>query len=503
MASFSLWPLADLAARTQADAEDGAEEGIIVRFKPGVEAAKKRDKHSRRYARETGSIAKLDTDTVKVKKADRASVISSYRSDPDVLYAEPDFIAKAFSVTNDPSLKSSWGVFKVSAASNTGKSAWDLARGNNVRVAVLDTGIDSTHPDLAGKIVASKNFSQSSSLGDMAGHGTHVAGIIAANADNGLGVAGVAYSASLMNVKVLGDDGSGSYSSIVNGIIWAADNGAKVINMSLGAPYSSQALADAVNYAWSKGVVVVAAAGNDGTSAANYPAYYSNAIAVAATDSSDSRAGWSNYGSWVDAAAPGSSIYSTYKGNAYATLSGTSMATPFVAGIAALVWSKGDCTTNSCVRSKIEQTADKINGTGSSWANGRVNAFTAVGGTAVNPVSPVNPTPTIPQNPAANTVSSAISMTYAPYYWNYRTVNLVINIKDKNNIAVSSANVSLKLTTPSGRTVTGSGMTGANGVTSFRYNTSELGNFRTNIINVTKNGYAWSGSNASASLTVK
>src|SRR3989304_1482938 len=168
-----------------------------------------------------------------------------------------------------------------------------------------------------------------------------------------------------MNVKVLDDSGSGYYSWIANGITWATDNGAKVINMSLGGSSGSSTLRDAVNYAAANGVVIAAAAGNSGNSSRTYPAYYSTVIAVAATDSNDARASWSSYGSWVDVAAPGGNIFSTFphhpyqinKAPGYDFGSGTSMATPHVAGLAALVWGSGLCTTNTCVRAQIENNA--------------------------------------------------------------------------------------------------------------------------------------------------
>jgi len=149
--------------------------------------------------------------------------------------------------------------------------------------------IKSSHEDLTGKVVAAKNFTTSRTTDDKYGHGTHVAGIAAAVTNNSKGVAGAGVNCSLMNGKVLGDNGSGAYSWLINGIIWAADNGANVSNMSLSGSSESQALLDAVNYAWGKGVVLVAAAGNNGNSTPVYPAFYDNVIAVAATDQNDNR----------------------------------------------------------------------------------------------------------------------------------------------------------------------------------------------------------------------
>ena len=178
-----------------------------------------------------------------------------------------------------------------------------------------------------------------------------------------------------MNVKVLDDTGSGYYSWIANGITWAADNGAKVINMSLGGSSASSTLKRAVNYAWGKGVVLAAAAGNSGNRSPTYPAYYPNCIAVAATDSNDLKTSWSSFGSWVDVAAPGVDILSTFPNHSYQIGkalgydkgSGTSMATPHVAGLAALVWATGYGTSNTSVRARIEGNADPILGTRSYW----------------------------------------------------------------------------------------------------------------------------------------
>ncbi|MDP8952874.1 MAG: S8 family serine peptidase, partial [Actinomycetota bacterium] len=263
-----------------------------------------------------------------------------------------------------------------------------------VPIAVLDTGIFGDHEDLQGKVTKSINFTSSSTAGDVKGHGTHVAGSVGALTDNGIGGGGgTCPGCVLYNVKVLGDDGSGTSSGIANGITWSSDNGAKVINMSLGGSGFSETVRDAVNYAWGKGVVVVAAAGNNGSSDKFYPAAYPNAIAVGATDSKDQKASYSNYGSWVDVAAPGSNILSTVIDNPsttdvvekYARWNGTSMATPHVAGVAGLVWSKdsksGLCTDNLCVRTKIESSATDrtvLSATGPDWSKARINACSAV-----------------------------------------------------------------------------------------------------------------------------
>ena len=319
-----------------------------------------------------------------------------------VLYAEKDNLAFALETTNDPYLPNQWGLSKI-RASDSGESAWNYSHGNpDVLLAVVDTGMDQNHADLIGKIAKNKNCTNSSTVDDRYGHGTHVAGIAAAATNNSKGVAGIGYNVRLINAKGLGDNGSGYYSWIANCIIWSADNGASVINMSLGGTSSSQVLADAVNYAWNKGVVVVAAAGNSNSTSASYPAYYPNAVAVAATDSNDQKASFSNYGNWVDIAAPGVSIYSTAPNhtnslriNNYAYLSGTSMATPFVSGLAALLKSAGNLTQTEIV-DNIYQNADKIAQTGNYWTYGRINALNSLKEvTAYAPTATFTPAPTL------------------------------------------------------------------------------------------------------------
>jgi thermitase len=206
-------------------------------------------------------------------------------------------------------------------------------------VAVLDTGIDTAHEDLAGKVIESVNFSKSDSSNDIQGHGTHIAGIIAANADNGIGVAGAAPNVKLLNVKIAEDNGIVWASSVARGIIWATDNGAAIINMSLTVPSNYQPLEEAVEYALGKGVVMVAAAGNH-IKALTYPAAYEDVIAVAATNPNGTVWAESNDGEFVDIYAPGVGILSTYPGNQYAFMSGSSMATAYVTAVTALAYNQ-------------------------------------------------------------------------------------------------------------------------------------------------------------------
>ncbi len=357
---------------------------ILVKFKPGTSLPEAAQIHRQLGGQVKETIPGIGVQVVTVPKGRNVAKANAYSSNARVAYAEPDFVAEVVGSPDDPRFGSQWGMVKVQAS-----QAWEVTTGSSsINIAILDTGVDLDHPDLANKVISSIDFSHSGTVDDIHGHGTHVAGIAAAMTNNGIGVAGLGYTATIMNVKVLGDTGAGAYSWIVSGIIWAVDNGAEVINMSLGGSSPSSTLEDAINYAWSKGVVVVAAAGNYGNTAPLYPAYYTNCIAVAATDSLDRLAGWSNYGDWVDVAAPGVGIYATLKNNGYGYKSGTSMASPHVAGLAALVFTtlsdtNGDGKFNDEVRSRIEASCDDISISG--IGSGRINAARAVDSVPVPP----------------------------------------------------------------------------------------------------------------------
>jgi len=357
---------------------------ILVKFKPSTSLPEVAQIHRKLGGQVKKTIPGIGVQVVTVPKGQVMAKAQAYSSNARVAYAEPDLMAEALGSPDDPRFGSQWGMVKVQAS-----QAWEVTNGSSsINIAILDTGVDLDHPDLANKVISSIDFSHSGTVDDVHGHGTHVAGIAAAMTNNGIGVAGLGYSSTIMNVKVLGDTGSGAYSWIVSGIMWAVDNGAEIINMSLGGSSPSSALEDAINYAWSKGVVVVAAAGNYGNTAPLYPAYYTNCIAVAATDSLDRLAGWSNYGDWVDVAAPGVGIYATLKNNGYGYKSGTSMASPHVAGLAALVFTtlsdtNGNGKLNDEVRSRIEVNCDDIGLSGIGY--GRINAARAVDSVPVPP----------------------------------------------------------------------------------------------------------------------
>lgn len=294
---------------------------------------------------------------------------------PNVAYVEDDGIAYALgevvTVAAEPAATTQsvpWGITKIGA-----DQVWSTTTGAGVKVAILDTGIDLDHPDL--QVYGGTNFvTPGASYDDDNGHGTHCAGIVAA-LNNTLGVVGVAPGANLYAVKVLDSGGSGSYTGIAQGIEWAVANGMKVISMSLGGSQTSDTLQLACDTAYANGVVVVAAAGNEGkknTSRDNvsYPAKYESVIAVAATDIDDVRASFSSTGPAVEVAAPGVSIYSTYFDGSYTTMSGTSMACPHVAGLAALVIAAHPTWTNVEVREAIDMTCVDLGTVGRDWVYG-------------------------------------------------------------------------------------------------------------------------------------
>lgn len=331
-------------------------------------------------------------------------LVEALSRNPAVDYAEPDYVVTP--ATNDTYFDRQY------ALENTGQSftntagtvtvakgtadadvdaveAWNVTKGGVIKVAVLDSGVATDNPDINPKVVARANFTTSRNNEDNYGHGTHVAGIVAATDSNGIGVAGVCPGCTILAGKILSDTGMGSSSGLANGINWAVKSGAKIINMSL-VVGASTTLETAVNNAWNANVLLVAAAGNGNSTSMNYPAAYPNVIAVGATDNNDKKASFSTYGTWVDVAAPGVSVYSTFpnhkfvlareynRSQGYDIGSGTSMASPIVAAVAALAWSANPTASNSAVRAKVEASTNTIEGVGTFWMHGRVNADLAV-----------------------------------------------------------------------------------------------------------------------------
>ena len=276
-------------------------------------------------------------------------------------------------LSKDPYVDKQWALSQIEAP-----RLWQITTGDRgIIVAILDTGIDPSHEDLNGKVVAEVNFTDSPTPDDIEGHGTHIAGIAVASSNNGLGISGLAPESRLMNVKVADDTGRCRAVVVAEGIVWAVDNGASVINISLEFKEPSPELENAVNYAWSRGAVIIAAAGNDGSDLPIYPAYYEKSIAVAATRQDDTLAPLSNYGDWVDVAAPGFNIYSTLPDDSYGYKSGTSFASAYVSGMAALLFDiatdkNGNGRLNDEVRAAIEAGSREVGMKG--VGKGRIDA---------------------------------------------------------------------------------------------------------------------------------
>jgi subtilisin family serine protease len=360
--------------------------------------------------------------------------LATYRSMSNVVYAEANVIeqAQTLSAPNDPSYSSQWSLATTNAVTgwSTYPGSYSAPNKPQPPIAIVDSGIDSTHPDLAARVDTADGANclsgtcVSGSAADDYGHGTHVAGIAAASANNLTGVAGVAFDAPLIPVKVLDSAGNGTAGGIAAGIIWAADHGARVVNVSLGSTSYSQAVCDAVTYATSHSALVVAAAGNNGSSTPFYPAACPGAIGVGATDSTDAVPYWSDTGSAnVFVSAPGVNILSTYMGGGYQTESGTSMAAPFVSGLAELLLAQDESRTAGDVERILASTSDKVGGASygsdpngtcaactwsSSYGYGRVNVANALTGATPPPA----PDFTVGATPPSVTVAAGQRASY-------------------------------------------------------------------------------------------
>lgn len=384
---------------------------FIVKYKSTTSSTLR----ERLRARFSARIQQLRLNRLQVLEVsrDRAeSVKQSLLASDLVEYVEEDASLEALATVSDPKFSDQWNLSKINTA-----TAWDISQsGPHVQIAILDSGINKNHQDLVNKVVAEANFTTESTTDDRYGHGTHVAGIAAAVTNNSIGVAGVGYNAQLMSGKILDRRGRGYYSWLINALIWAADSGAEIINMSVGGTATSQALSEAIDYASNKGVVLVAAAGNSGSSTPSYPAAYPVVLAVAASDKSDQKPSFSNWGSWVDVAAPGTSILSLDKSGGYITKTGTSMAAPHVSGIAALLWGTQWGSSAPAVVDRIQTTSLRTPATGQYWQFGRVDAAAALGFTPA-PIPSPSPSPSPSPIPSPSPSPSPLSSWCIRYPW--------------------------------------------------------------------------------------
>jgi thermitase len=269
------------------------------------------------------------------------------------------------SISNDPYNSLQWELKTMQAPDQRQLAPF---KKRDAIVAILDTGIDTNHEDIQGKVTAEIDLTEGSLPNDLNGHGTHIAGIIAAGSNNGVGITGLAPEVRLLNVKVADANGSCQANIVAKGIIWAVDSGARIINVSLEFNQPFPELENAINYAWQQGCLVIASASNQ-TIYPVYPAFYKNCLAVAATDEKDQTGKLSYDSNWIDVAAPGFSIFSTLPGNNYGYRSGTSFATAQVSGLAAILYSMAtdnneDGKLNDEVREAILKGAQKTSSDG-------------------------------------------------------------------------------------------------------------------------------------------
>jgi subtilisin family serine protease len=437
---------------TQARGRAALEREVIVKLNRPVSAGELGQVNVQADADQNEVLSSLGIRRVRSRRFDVETLISFFQGLPFVEYAEPNYVVTTTATPNDPQFPSLWGLFNssVPGADISAKAAWDVSTGSRSQVVgVIDTGIDYTHPDLAANIwsapaefkvtfgtteitcvTGTHGFNAITNTCDPMddhSHGTHVAGTIGAVGNNGVGVAGVNWTASLMGLKFLAANGSGSTSNAIKAIdfaiqakqIFGTAANVRVLSNSWGGGGFSQALLDAINRANTNDMLFVAAAGNSNVNtdtSPHYPSSYAaaNVVSVASTTSTDARSSFSNYGALsVDLGAPGSSILSTVPAGGYATYSGTSMATPHVSGVAALVLSV--CTMNTAtLKALILDTVDPISSlAGITVTGGRLNAEAAVASCdGATPPAPV--APPAPANLQATGGNAQASLTWSP-----------------------------------------------------------------------------------------
>lgn len=414
--------------------------------------------------------------------------IKALKNNPNVIAVEPDVVIKAKSQTLD------WGVNRIEAP-----TAWASSfTGKGVKIGIVDSGI-ATHEDLS--IAGGVSFtSYTTSYLDDNGHGTHIAGIIGAK-NNGYGTVGVANEASLYAVKVLGKDGSGYLSEIIAGIDWCITNKMDIINLSLGSSTSSYALQQVVDKAYSQGILVVAAAGNDGTTTGsldtvNYPAKYDSVIAVSATDSRDARASFSSTGSKIEVAAPGVNILSTYLNNQYVSISGTSMAAPYVAGNLALLKQANPTLTASQLRMKLRENAVDLGAIGrDNWFGYGLIKAPKVQTSVTTQLITIQPVVTQPKQQETKTVVTTNKASYLAG----ENIYLKTKITDNAGKVIQGATVKFTITPPKGIPTVVKGTTNQGGEVTFvilTYRTTIKGTYKI-LSETTYSNYLGSSANTS------
>lgn len=382
-----------------------APDRILVKFRSEVSEDVKEKIKKDKGLEKKDEIKQIGVEILKVPPQAKDKVLEALKKSDKVEYAEEDFERRLEDTPNDPAFAiAHWNLKKINS-----EAAWDITKGDpSVAVAVLDSGVLETHEDLVGKFTADRyNFVDGNTdVTDVTGHGTAVMGLVGAITNNAKGVASLGRNVSIMPLRVVKTDGYADSSKIADAIIYAANNGAKVINISLGGLGESQTEQDAINYAWGKGVVLAAAAGSSGTEGIVYPAKSDNVIAVGGTDANDLKANFSNTGQGLDVVAPGVNVYTTTRLGAYSGFSGTSSSTPHVSALAGLIFSLNPNMANQELVDIITSTALDLGATGwdDQFGFGRINALAALQGAGAQVVEPAgspspNPTPTPSPSP--------------------------------------------------------------------------------------------------------
>jgi Subtilase family/Bacterial Ig domain/Fervidolysin N-terminal prodomain len=388
---------------------------LLIKSKAGTSKDKMQGILANHGAVTAGEIEQIKVRLIRVPDHALEKVKAALQKNQNISFVEYNYIAEGSAEPNDERYSSQWHLPKISAP-----DGWDMCTGSDMApIAIIDSGVDPTHPDLSDKLICGYNFVENNTdTHDVLGHGTAVAGTAAAISNNVAGVAGVAWGNPIMPLVVFNSDNLASYYNVARAITFAADNGIRVINLSLGGPSSSSTMQNAINYAWTKETLIFASAANYATSTPYYPAACEHVVAVSATTLNDTRASFSNYGGWIDIAAPGVSILTTNRGGGYGYWNGTSFSSPIVAGLAGLIISANPDLTNTQVVEIITQNADDLGDPGFDqyFGYGRVNAhasLVATIGTAPEPEPEpdiTDPLVSIASPDEGSTVSSSITV---------------------------------------------------------------------------------------------
>lgn len=380
---------------------------LLVKPRPGLSEAEFDKIIKQHGARQLGKIQGIDVRIIQLPaQASEKAVEALLKHNKHLKFVERDYALRPDFTPNDPNFSYEGYLSTIGVP-----TAWDLSHGENVTIAILDSGVDGTHPDLASKMLAGWNFyDNNADTSDVFGHGTKVAGAAAAITGNGVGIAGVAGASKIMPIRVADATGMGYLSLMASGLTYAADSGARVANLSFQAAGGYSTVQTAAQYMKNKGGLVITAAGNVGVEQ-TFAASPSN-IVVSAT-SGDTITVWSSYGAFVDVAAPGSNIYTTVKGSGYGYASGTSLASPITAGVIALMMAANPRLDPTSLKNVLFSTTVDLGSAGFDiyYGNGRINAAAAVNAAAAAPVADTTaPTVAFSSPTSASTVSALVAI---------------------------------------------------------------------------------------------